>query len=147
MAIRLTTQRTDPDWHELDHGVAVYALPVTTPLLYAAQSMADAMLVTLTEAQDVVTRAGGHIAGTLDLDDPIAVAATRRHLLVVALAEIVVTDWRGVLADVDGPDGEPVALPFDPAHLSNLLLAPGLAEGFLSRCAGPIHEVVAEGNV
>lgn len=146
MAIRLAEPKAEPEWHQLGHGVAVLAIPVTSLLTFAAQAIADAMMVTLTEAQEVVTRAGGHITGVLDLEKPIEVAATRRHLFIVALAEIVVTDWRGVLADIDGPESKDVPLPFDAAHLSNLLLEPGMAEAFLEKCAGPIHEVVAEGN-
>lgn len=140
MALRLT-RRIAPEWIELVGGAAVLALPPTTPLVYAARAEADGLLAELIEAGEVVTKAGGHIAGVGNLDDPRVAAGLRETLFVLALAELAVTDWRGVLDS----DGSP--LTFHASVLGFLLSDANVADAFMRRYLSPINEVVLEGNV
>lgn len=131
----------EPVWVELVAGAALYCEPPSTPLAYAARARADALLVELQEAEEVVTKAGGRITGTPDLSSPEGLAATRQSLFVVSLAEIAVRDWRGV-GDADG-----APLKFDAGHMAELMADPLVADAFYGRYLQPVHEVVLEGNV
>lgn len=147
MAIRLMRQSTGPDWLELGNGVAVLVLPPSTPVVFMARARADEMATELASAGEVVSKAGGHIVGPVDFTDPLAATQMRQSLFVVALAELAVIDWRGVLADPGDPEMPAPPLAFDAAHMANLMADPEIAETFLGRYYRPLHEVVLEGNV
>jgi len=139
--LRLSRLPHGPAWVELVGGAAVLALPPSTPLVYAARAHAESLLADLVSSGEAVTRAGGYIAGVPDLASDEQRDGTKESLFVVSLAELAVTDWRGV-ADADG---EP--LEFRPAGLVHLLSDAVVADAFRRNYLKPIHEVVLEGNV
>ena len=147
MAIKLGLPKVEPEWLPLIRGVEVLVQPPSTPVVFAARARADAMMVDLAGAGEVVTRAGGHIVGPFDLSTPEALAETKQSLFVVALAEMAISDWRGVLLDPGDDEAEAPPLPFDAHHLANLMADPAMAETFLGKYYRPLHEVVSEGNV
>lgn len=132
---------TGPTWVPLPAGAALLCAPVSTALAYAARARADALLVELQSAGEVVTKAGGHIVGGPDLTTPDGLAGARQSLFVVSLAEIAATDWRGV-GDEDG-----VTLKFDAGHMAMLMAHPAVAEEFQSEYLKPVYAVISEGNV
>ncbi len=129
------------DWVPLPGGAALLCEPISTPLAYAARARADALLVELQSADEVVTKAGGRIVGTPDLDTPEGLAGTRQSLFVVSLAELAARDWRNVGDDDDVP------LKFDTAHMAALMAHPGVAEAFQAQYLNSLAAVLAEGNV
>lgn len=139
MAIRLTRRR-DPEWVALGRGAALFCAPATTMIVHAARARAQALFVELIEAGTVVTMAGGTIEGVPDLSDPSRARGAQDALFVVSLAELVTTDWRGILDDDDAP------LTFDSAHLALLLSDHEVTDNFLTQYLHPLNQVVAEGN-
>lgn len=149
MPIRLSKPRTEPEWIDLGYGAAVQVLPPSTTIVFAARARANEMAAQLIEAGEVITKAGARIEGPLDFSSPAALAEASQSLFVVALAEMAVIDWRGMLAEVDEgqPEAPAVPLAFDAGHLAQLLSDPDIAETFLRKYYRPVHEVVREGNV
>lgn len=149
MPLRLSKPRTEPEWIELGYGAAVQVLPPSTTIVFAARARASEMAAQLVEAGEVITKAGARIEGPVDLSSPAALAETSQSLFVVALAEMAVVDWRGILAEVDEAEPEAPAVPlaFDAGHLVQLLSDPDIAETFLGKFYRPVHEVILEGNV
>lgn len=141
MPLRLSKPRLEPEWIELGYGAAVEVLPPSTTIVFAARARASEMGAQLAEAGEVVTKAGARIEGPVDFGSAEALVETSQSLFVVALAEMAVTNWRGIQAD----DG--TGLEFDAGHLAQLLSDPELAETFLRKYYRPVHEVVLEGNV
>lgn len=145
MSIRLRPPATDPYWIDVGSGVKLQVRPPTTPLVYAAREEATALLVQLIGAGTAATKAGGQLVG-LDLESERGLAATKQSLFVVALGEMAIVDWRGVLLDT-GDDDDRVPLPFEASHVANLFLSADVADRFLGDYYKPLHEVVSEGNV
>lgn len=132
---------TAANWVPLPGGAALLCEPISTALAYAARARADALLVELQSAEEVVTKAGGRIVGGPDLDTPEGLAGTRQSLFVVSLAEMSATDWRNVGDD----DGKPIK--FDAGHMAMLMAHPGVADAFQANYLSPLASVLAEGNV
>ncbi|MBI4921857.1 MAG: hypothetical protein HY834_08915 [Devosia nanyangense] len=139
MGIRLN-RPTEPVWVDLGRGAAVLAEAPSTPTVYAARAAAQALFVELVEAGEAVTRAGGRITGLPDLTDPMQAKGQQDALFVVCLAEIVVSDWKGILS-AEGTEVE-----FDPALLVFLFEDHAAADRFMGNYLHPLNQVVAEGN-
>lgn len=140
MAIRLTLER-EPRWYAIGGGAEIFAPPATTVLIYAAREQAAAWLAEYKEAGAVVTRLGGQITGGLDVSDGEHEDSVRRAFFVVALGELVISDWRGIHTAEGAPLG------FDPQYVAALFEDPQRAETFLEVYIKPLHEVELEGNV
>ncbi|KQT50336.1 hypothetical protein ASG47_19730 [Devosia sp. Leaf420] len=90
-----------------------------------------------------MTKAGASVEGMPDLNDLVAVEATRQSLFLVCLAEMVASDWRGIF----GPEADDGEVAFDPAHVASLFTDPEVADSFSRFYLSGHTEVVAEGNV
>jgi hypothetical protein len=139
MAIRLNPN-PQPRWVELGNEVALFCLPPTSYLVSAARAQAQALLVDLIEAPEVVTKFGGRIVGVPDISTPERTKGVLDSLVTVCLAEIAATDWR----NVNGADGEPLA--FNSALIVELLSQADFASAFAEGYMRPIHEVDLEGK-
>lgn len=139
MAIRLI-QKTERDWVSIGHGARLLAEPANAMVVYAARAQAEEMLADLKASGEAVTRAGGRVEGLPDLTLPAELAAALQSLFVVALAEMVVTDWE----NVQDEDGSPLAFSTD--LLVRLLAHPTAGEAFVTNYLHPLNQVVMAGN-
>lgn len=137
MGIRLVSNR-EPRWIEIGSGAAVLCEAPTTFRVFAARGKADAIVTELKEAGTVVTQMGGEIVGVPDLSDAEHEASVREAAFIIALGELVITDWRNVLS-ADG-----TVLGFDATMIADLLSDQAIALEFRSGYLKPLYEVVDE---
>lgn len=153
-------------WIDLPGGVCVQARPVDAAVYQAAQSMARQTLYAAAAAMSAGDgsagdgdgrTAGGIDPGGIDWPHPpLAVApaalagwdsaalrqGVAEDLLVRALAQLTIVDWRGVmLADGTGP------APCAPAPIDALMAGhPIVADRYFAEILRPLDALVAEGN-
>lgn len=138
--MELPEQTDAPRWLPLGDAAEVFAMPVNSAIIYAARARADAMLVQAIEAGQVVSKAGGHVTGLPDLTDEVEQNGVWSTLYCLALAELTVSDWRGVTVRKE-------AVPFRADGLARLLSNAHAADAFVRQQVGRQNQVVAEGNV
>lgn len=138
----------EPRWVPLGQGVKLLCVSVTSLTWNIARARAEAILVDLAAAGRAVTRLGGQIIGAPNLDNEPEVEASRRSLVLLSIAEIVSSDWSGLMeGDPEDKPEDLVPIAFDPARLAELILSdPDLTEEFARFCSRPIFTVVEEGK-
>ncbi|WP_297105143.1 hypothetical protein [uncultured Devosia sp.] len=133
------TDRKTPRWLDLADGVSVFALPVTTPISYAARSRADHMVVQAIEGGEAVSRAGGHVTGLPDLSDEVERNGVWTYFYLIGIAELTVSDWKGV--QERGAD-----IPFDSAKLAAVIADPVVSNAFSQKQLQRHNRIAREGN-
>ncbi|HEV7278392.1 MAG TPA: hypothetical protein VGN80_19095 [Devosiaceae bacterium] len=135
----LDTQKAEPRWLELYDGARVLAAPGGAAMVYAARARADALVVTLKEAGEAVTKAGGVVSGLPDLSDPADERGVWDAMFALSLGELAIVDWEGVTID-----RKPVA--FKPELVTRLLGDTRAADLFIARQMARHNAAVREGN-
>ena len=123
--IRLNLPR-EPYWLDLPHGVRVLVRPIDTAI-------------------DAASRAGALEALRSQPRDPSASPARRlgesKAALAVALAQVTILDWSGVLP-AEGQEPAPVTA----GTIAQLMAIPVMAERFLKLSYAPLERLTAEGE-
>lgn len=137
--MELTEQSREPRWLDLHDGARVLALPVTSAIVYVARARADALMTSLRESGEAVTRVGAIVQGLPDLDDAAAEQGLWDLLFVGSVAEIAVSDWQGVTEH-----GNPLA--FKPDRLWRLIADAQTADLLSAKLLARHRAIGQEGN-
>lgn len=127
-------------WIDIGNGAALFAAPPTAALVFAARGRADMLLLALDAGEEAVTLAGGAVEGLPDLMRPEDRRGLHNALFALSLAEIAVSDWRGIGDDAGNE------LAFDVRLLAELMRQPQVAETWQARYLQVLNLVSAEKN-